>query len=676
MSDSAALTLEMKASAEQELPRAAALHPPRRAAWVWVWAWPMLIALAFTAAVAAWLQRTDAREVEDERATLIADALTLESRISAWVADERERIHALAAALPPVVDEAALMRDGAVATGLQRQWISVTVLDGGNRIAAHVPPQSPSARTLAARAQAASAGLDEGGQTAHLSAPLASGGRLVVRFAPASLLRQTLPWWLARRYDVRLVDGAGQFIAGSGEPRAEVARISHRVSLEPALADTWLELSARDVHVPWWRSLPLMLMGAFLLLTAAATWTLRRQMREVSRAEVQWRTETAWRRAIETSLTVGLRGRDLEGRLMHVNRAFCDLVGLPAEQLLGRLPPMPYWPADGVEDSMQRHMRNMAGNAPREGYETRWVRPDGSVLHVMVFESPLVDALGAQVGWMGSIVDITARKRSEERERRQVEALATQARLTTLGEVASALAHQLNQPLTAIAGYNAGVLRSLEGAGYADHRVLQAVRRLGEQAAEAGRIVQRIRGFLTRRAPQRESCDAAQIIERAVSLLRRDLQRMHITVEVVVESGLPAVQADPVLIEQVLINLLRNAADETAAAGVAQPLLRVGASLVGRVGGPGAVVRIDVDDNGPGLRGRRIDELSAPFYSTKSEGMGMGLAICRSVVEAHHGALQATDSPLPGFGSGARLSFTLPLAEAVVEEHSTVKAAR
>ncbi len=640
---------------ESRLP--AVRRAPRGAAW----AWPMLLALAFTTAVAAWLQWSDNRDAEDERATLIADALTLDSRITAWLGEEQERIAALATRLPdvgnPAMGEASLIRDTTVSAGLRRLWISATVLDASNRIVAHVPTQTPRGGV-----PAASAGLDEGGLTAHLSAPVRGGGRLVVRFAPTSLLRLTVPWWLARRYDVRLVDGLGQLIAGSGDPRPAPGRASHRVTVEPALADTWLELTSRELRVPWWHTLPLALMAVFLALTAAATWTLRRQMREVGRAEAQWRTEAAWRRAIEDALTVGLRGRDMEGRVMHVNRAFCDLVGLPPEQLLGRLPPMPYWPPDSLESSMQRHMRNMAGGAPREGYETRWVRPDGSLLDVMVFEAPLVDALGEQVGWMGSIIDITARKRSEERDRRQVETLATQARLTTLGEVASALAHQLNQPLTAIAGYNAGVLRALESAGYADRMVLGAVRRLGEQAAEAGRIVQRIRGFLTRRAPQRESCDVAAIAQRALGLLQRDLQRQRVTVQVDIEAGLPAVFADPVLIEQVLINLLRNAADELLAAAVAAPRIRVSAESVGDGSGAGASgVRISVDDNGPGLRGRRIDELSAPFYSTKSDGMGMGLAICRSVVEAHRGALLAQDSPLPGFEGGARLAFALPL---------------
>ena len=635
-------------SVPQPLPRTP-LRQPWPMAWAWAWAWPMLLALAFTAAVAAWLQWSDARDAEEERTTLITDALTVESRIAVWVADEQERIAALAALLPAQVDDAALLRQPAVASGLQRLWISVTVLAAGNRLAAHVPEQTPRSG-----APAASSGLDEGGLSAHLSAPLQDGGRLIVRFAPASLLRQTLPWWLARKYDVRLIDSLGQLIAGSGDPRPAPGRQSHRVSMEPALPDTWLELAARESRVPWWRTLPLALMAVFLLLTAAATWTLRRQMREVGRAEAQWRTEAAWRRAIEDSLTVGLRGRDNEGRVMHVNRAFCDLVGFAPEQILGRQPPMPYWPSDSLESSMQRHRRNMAGGAPREGYETRWVRADGRAIDVMVLEAPLVDALGEQVGWMGSIVDITERKRAEERERRQVETLATQARLTTLGEVASALAHQLNQPLTAIAGYNAGVLRSLHSAGYADATVLEAVRRLGEQAAEAGRIVQRIRGFLTRRAPQRERCEVPGIVQRALQLLQRDLQRQRVALDCRFATGLPAVQADPVLIEQVLINLVRNAADELANASVEVPQVQVSAARAG----PG-FVRIDVDDNGPGLRGRGIEELSAPFYSTKSEGMGMGmgLAICRSVVEAHYGALEAAAGPL----GGARLSFTLPV---------------
>lgn len=630
--------------------RPAPQRGPRRLAALW-WAAPFLLALAFVAAVAAWLQWTDLQDAEDERHTLIADALTLDSRIGTWMQGEQAAVQALALQLTPRTTADQLLRRVEVMEGMRRLWISVTVLDADNRIRLHVPEQAPMPEPLVRGTRPEDAGL-----SAHLSAPLPMvdgkpSGELIVRFAPTMLLRQTVPWWLARRYAVRLVDGFDQTIAAAGDVMPLAGHPSHKVSVEPVMVDTYLELTVRDVRKPWWRTLPLLLMGAFLLLTGAATLMLRRQMREVARAEQAWRTEAAWRRAIEDSLTVGLRGRDNEGRLVHVNRAFCDLLGFSPEQLLGCLPPMPYWPPDQVAQSMERHLRNMAGQAPREGYETRWVRADGRLIDVMLMEAPLVDAAGRQIGWMGSIVDITERRRMEERERRQTEAMAHQARLTTLGEVASALAHQLNQPLTAIAGYNAGVLRSLQRAGYGDAVVLQAVQRLGEQAAEAGRIVQRIREFLTRRSPQREPCDLAATLRRAVELLARDLRRQHVQLEWALAPGLPPVDADPVLIEQVLINLVRNAADELVAAGRAGGRVRIAAAMAGE-----GFVRVDVDDDGPGLQGRGIEQLTAAFYSTKSEGMGMGLAICRSVIEAHHGGMDAGASPL----GGARLSFTLP----------------
>ena len=627
--------------------------PPRRLAALW-WASPFLLALAFVLAVAGWLQWSEVQERDDERRTLISDALTLQSRIGDWVATEQLAVDTLAQRLAPGARADDLLRQAAVTEGLRRLWISVTVLDEANRIRLQLPERQPQSG-----AASAGSGPEGAGISAHLSAPLPGqshpeaqrAGRVIVRFDPAALLRQTVPWWLAHKYTVRLVDGFDQVIATAGDAPAARGHASHRVSIDPLMVDTFLELTVRDARKPWWTTLPLALMVVFLSLTGAATWMLRRQMRVVARAELAWRTETAWRRAIEDSLTVGLRGRDAEGRLVHVNRAFCDLVGFAPEQLLGRLPPMPYWPPDQLEESMSRHLRNMAGQAPREGYETRFVRADGRHVDVMLMEAPLVDADGQHVGWMASVVDITERKRLEERERRQTEAMAHQARLTTLGEVASALAHQLNQPLTAIAGYNAGVLRMLERSGAAEPVVLQAVRRLGEQAAEAGRIVQRIREFLTRRAPQREACDLAQVLKRAVELLKRDLQRHHVKLQFQLAPVLPSVSADPVLIEQVVINLVRNAMDEMAASGATQGQITLTAVPVGE-----RFVRVDVDDDGPGLRGRGIEQLTAPFYSTKTDGMGMGLAICRSVIEAHHGGMDATASPR----GGARFSFTLP----------------
>jgi two-component system sensor histidine kinase DctS len=271
----------------------------------------------------------------------------------------------------------------------------------------------------------------------------------------------------------------------------------------------------------------------------------------------------------------------------------------------------------------------------------------------MVFEAPLVDADGQHRGWMGSIVDITKRKQYEERERRQIETLANQARLTMLGEIASALAHQLNQPLAALGAYHAGIVRSLERLHFDDANVVDALHRADTQITEAARIVQRIRGFLTRHAPQPEACRLEEIVERALSVMRRDLASRSVRVQTLVADGLPPVLADPVLVEQVVINLLRNALD--ALAHAPQPVLQVRVQTAG----PG-FVRVDVEDNGCGLGGRTTAELTAPFHTTKPQGMGMGLSICRSIIESLHGALEALPSPL----GGAQLSFTLPVASA------------
>ena len=376
-------------------------------------------------------------------------------------------------------------------------------------------------------------------------------------------------------------------------------------------------------------------------------------MRRVSNAEQAWRTEAAWRRAMEDSALVGLRARDVEGRLLYVNRTFCEMVGLPATALIGLGPPMPYWPPDAIDEVMLRNRRNLAGHAPRDGYEAHWQHSGGALLDVMVFESPLVDAAGAQIGWMGSIIDITERKRLEERERRQVETGAHHARLTMLGEVASTLAHELNQPLTAIASYNAGIINQVNKHASPDPVVLSALQRLGQQAAQAGRVVQRIREFLTRREPQHEPCDLNAVIEAAASLMRRELKRHRVSLHLHLSPTLPEVVADAVLIEQVVINLIRNASDALAAQAGERHIYVNAEQVAG-------FARIDVSDNGPGLGGRTVEALCAPFYSTKRDGMGMGLAICRSIVEAHHGVLDAGAA----HGGGARFSFSLAVEAA------------
>ena len=639
---------------------------PPRAAPSKLWALPLVAAVLFVAGVMVWAWRSDLEEETDRHATMITDALSTEAQLRGRVDIEMAHLQDLGKQIPQLPRNAKALADNTdVADGLRRLWLSVTWLDANNRIVAHVPEQQPMTDSAIRET------LDSAGVSAHL-VQMAGADKLVVRYSAALLLRRGAPWWLTRKYDVELIDSSDQAIASIDEVPLRLdpqIHESYKVQVGGNMPGNYLELTLREVQRPFWRSLPIVLVGGFLALMLVATALLRRQMQQVSRAEDAWRTEAAWRRAMEDSALVGLRARDADGRILFVNRTFCDMVGLPAQALVGLAPPMPYWPPESLAEVMQRHKSNLAGNAPRDGYEAVWYHQDGHLLNVMVFESPLIDAYGAQIGWMGSILDITARKQLEERQRHQAEAMATQSRLTTLGEVASALAHQLNQPLTAVIGYNAGLQRMLGQDASASPSILKALQRQGEQAAEAGRIVQRIREFLTRRAPQREPCDLAAVARRAVELLQRDLQRQHVEIEWDMQPDLPPVYADPILIEQVLINLVRNAADALAAPGARSPSGRI---QIATTRDTPQQVRLAVGDNGPGLESRSIEQLTTAFYSTKADGMGMGLAICRSIIELHHGSMSADTSPL----GGARLSFSLPVFDtahhAAVHEETTL----
>jgi two-component system sensor histidine kinase DctS len=629
-----------------------------------LWLLPLLASLLFVAGVLAWAYRADNAEREDRRATLIADALSTEAQLRDLLQSEQAHLRELARQLPTLERSArGLAANPEVMDGLRRLWLGLTWLDANNRIVASVPEQGHGVGLLPATPGEAAAGL-----SAHLTESVGAE-KLVLRYAPALLLRRGMPWWLARKYDVQLIDSNEQVIAAVDQtPQRGNAqgRESYMVVVGANMPGAYLELSLREAPQPFWRTLPLVLIGGFLGLMLVATLLLRGQVARISRAEHAWRTEAAWRQAMEDSALVGLRARDAEGRILYVNRTFCNMVGLSAEQLVGLTPPMPYWPPDALDEVMLRHKRNLEGRAPRDGYEALWRHQDGRQLNVMVFESPLIDAHGRQTGWMGSIIDITARKKLEERERHQAEAMAQQSRLTTLGEVASALAHQLNQPLTVIMGYNAGLQRMLADAGYDNPAVLHALAQQGEQAGEAGRIVRRIREFLTRRAPEREACDLGGVAQRAAELVQRDLRGAGVQLKWQLAATLPPVFADPILLEQVLINLLRNAVDAMAGAprlehdGVESPST---ISVTLQASGE-RFVRLDVEDSGPGLGGRTVDALSAPFYSTKSDGMGMGLAICRSIIEVHHGGMDAGASSL----GGARFSFTLPVFDS--QEHA------
>jgi len=243
------------------------------------------------------------------------------------------------------------------------------------------------------------------------------------------------------------------------------------------------------------------------------------------------------------------------------------------------------------------------------------------------------------------------RSRAEERHRALLEQLDQAGRTATVGEMAGGLAHELNQPLGAIANYVEGSLVALDASPPALGEVRGALGKALAATLRAGEIVQRVRRFVTRQAPTRERTDPDRLVRDVEGFLRDELARRSLAAELDLAPGLPYVWCDPVQVQQVLVNLIRNAADALNAAQPPTPELVISARRVS----PG-VVEFAVSDNGEGIPADRIARVFDAYFSTRDDGMGMGLAISRSIVEAHRGKIGVES--LPGVRTTFR--FTLP----------------
>jgi hypothetical protein len=244
--------------------------------------------------------------------------------------------------------------------------------------------------------------------------------------------------------------------------------------------------------------------------------------------------------------------------------------------------------------------------------------------------------------------DITSRKAADEQARQQEERMQFTSRLTTMGEMASSLAHELNQPLSAISNYCMGVVKRLDG--HLDPAmtkdIMPALEKASAQALRAGTIIQRIRGFVKRSEPQRKASQITEIINDAVGLVEIEAHRHRLSITSEIAENLPVVSLDPVLILQVVVNLLKNALDSVREAYPlssrwSAPPVRISTDL--DTSTFPAMIRIQVTDAGGGISENVLERIFEPFFSTKSDGMGMGLNICRSIIESHHGRLWATN---------------------------------
>lgn len=290
-----------------------------------------------------------------------------------------------------------------------------------------------------------------------------------------------------------------------------------------------------------------------------------------------------------------------------------------------------------------------SGFAVEDQWRVIW--PDGSVHWLLGRFQTFHEEVGRPARLTGVNVDVTQRKRAEDQMNLLRDELAHVARFVTLGEIASGLAHELNQPLTAIHLDANSALHLGEGLGSAEFQ--GCLKRMSEQSFRAGEIIRRMRSFILRNPTSHVSTNLNPLVREVLSMLAADLRQGHVELELDLDDRLPKVDVDGIQIQQVLVNLVRNALE--AMTTTPENVHR----LVIRSEGIQEGARVSISDTGCGIAPAIAAKLFHPFQTTRSSGLGLGLAICRTLVEAHHGRIEAHAKP----EGGTTFSFWLPAAK-------------
>jgi PAS domain S-box-containing protein len=341
-----------------------------------------------------------------------------------------------------------------------------------------------------------------------------------------------------------------------------------------------------------------------------------------------------------------------DGTLIEANRTALAALGLQESDVLG----MPFWETAWWVHSPEEQdklkvavARAAAGELVR--FETFHLTPESRVLYMDFSLKPVRNEAGNVCLLIPEGRDITDRKHAEAQLHKHREELAHLSRLGTMAEMATGLAHELNQPLASIVNYTSGCVQRIQ-AGRPDlDELVTVLKQASSEAQRAGEIIRRIRRFVQKREPGRTTIDISKLIQEVLHLMHYDLQRQAIQTRLEVEEHLPTLQGDRIQLKQVLLNLLRNSVEAMEGTEMKHRHLAIGAAT-----NTDDSVTIFVRDSGCGLGEVTRGGIFDPFYTTKKDGMGMGLAICRTIVEAHGGRLGAKENG----DVGCTVSFSLP----------------
>jgi PAS domain S-box-containing protein len=630
-------------------------------------------------------------------------------------------------------------------------------------------------------------------------------GVVMIEYTLEGLLRFTVPAEVVARHAVSLVDADNNLLAGQSiKPRTGLFEYSpweskaYEYTVPVSTVGNSLQLRAQVYRT----SQVLIGSGLFwlvLLLSGMTTWMLIGTWQHTRRrlqAQQALVAETNFRRAMENSILTGMRAMDMNGRITYVNAAFCQMTGWTEKELVGLSSPFPYWPDEDRNLLNTKLTDQLNGRTTMSGFQIRVKRKNGTMFDARLYVSPLIDAHGAQTGWMTSMTDITepnrireqlsasyerfttvlealdasvsvtplgstellfanklyrqwfgnqsdghlelvtqagmlrtdavsgdesvddmvgmpgesltqagsenseiylsglnkwlevrsrylnwvdgrlaqmvistditARRHAEEQADLQAERAQSASRLITMGEMASSVAHELNQPLTAISNYCTGMVSRIKGKQISEEELLTALEKTSRQAQRAGQIIQRIRSFVKRSETNKLMSHIAPIVTEAVELADIELRRRRVQLSLYMSDRLSSILVDPILIEQVLINLLKNAAEAIEHANRPLDQRKVELQIVPKIIEAQPVVEFSVTDSGVGMSQEVMSRVFEAFYTTKKEGMGIGLNLCRTIIESHQGRMQAENIYNGKVIMGCRFSFWLPASPALV----------
>jgi PAS domain S-box-containing protein len=365
-------------------------------------------------------------------------------------------------------------------------------------------------------------------------------------------------------------------------------------------------------------------------------------------------------RKLEEAQRIGRMGYfeyELGSQRLTLSDQACRIYGLQHHQLSA-------WQGRALElvhpDDRAMLAEAMAATAERAGrfeVEFRALRPDGEIRIVHSRGETIRDASGLRA--FGTLQDITELRRAREELSARAEALrdaeaalARVNRVTTLGVLAASIAHEVNQPLGAITASAASCARWLAAQPPRMDKARFALDRIAADGKRAAEVVDRIRALVNRQAPRIDRLDLNEAIREVIALTRNEMRRKAISLETSLAPGLPPIEGDRVQLQQVVLNLLVNAVEAMEGCGARPRELRIASAR-----GEANSVTVLVSDSGPGIDPAQADRLFEPFYTSKAEGIGMGLSISRTIIEAHGGRLWVT----PNLPCGAVFQFSLPL---------------